>query len=79
MGSKRQQPVLSSAANLQKTDEPLWSLHTSREKKERGKLKLWNSLILVIVTGSFATMRWFDLSFTSIYSVLELMGLHRTY
>ena len=77
MGNKRQEQaslMQDSAVDLRKMDKRWWSLKGSRNEKARRKQKLWNSLILVIVIGSFAAMRWFDLSFTGIYSVLELMS-----
>lgn len=77
MGSKRQQLVSlmqDSAVDLQKMDKRWWSLSGSWDKRALGKQMLWSSLILVIVIGSFTAMRWFDLSFSGIFSVLELMG-----
>ena len=80
MGNKHeQQGMPDSDVDLQKFDTRWWSSHRSRDEKEREKQKLWNSLIFVIVIGSFAAMKWFGLSFTGIHSVLGLMGWHRTY
>ena len=78
MGNKHQQLVSlmqDSAVDLQKIERRWWSLRRSRDEKERGKQMLWNSLILVIVIGSLAAMRWFGLSFAGIYSSLGLMDI----